>query len=265
MSRYYKILAKARRAGDLFDEQKAQPSPASPESQPQVADSSATPLDAHDQAPRTPWQQLFAEAAGNPGLAQATRLGLFSFDGQSLAAIALSAAQWMARQSEDPVLLAEADWSRSSGVAGMLQLDRRGLGNAINDAGAHLDSLIQEGPLPNLAVLGSGAVPKTQAPRLAEKIGGVLNSLRRRYPHVLLVMPPPDGPDWPGFESTGLVDASLLVVRPRSANRKRIEQGIGRLRASGFPVVGCLLDDGARTPVSMRLSHLAQPQAGADL
>jgi|GEM_PF-5458438 len=270
MARYYEMLAKARRTGDLFDDSGASLASDAAERQAGAAAfEAATPGEPHDAAPapRVRWQRQLSEAAGRPELLQAARLGLCSFDEHSLSSIAVATAQWMARHSADPVLLVEADWSRSSGVAGLLQLDRRGLGNAINDSGARMDSLLQEGPAPNLTILGSGAVPKAQAPRLAEKINGVISSLRRRYPNVLLVMPPADGADWPGFDQADVVDAGLLAVRPRSANRRRIELGVRQLRSAGFPLAGVLLDDGARAPVSLRLGHLAQPasSAGAEL
>jgi MinD-like ATPase involved in chromosome partitioning or flagellar assembly len=191
--------------------------------------------------------------------ASASRLGLFGFEDRNLSSIAVAGAEWMARHSQEPVLLVEADWRRSSGVAGLLQLGRRGLGEALNDPDARMESLIQEGVRPNLAVLASGAAPSAKGSRLAEKIGTLLTTLRRRYPAVFLVMPPTFSPDWSSYAAAGLADVGLLAIRPQSTSRRRAELGMSSIRQTGFPVAACLLDIGASAQNSLRLSQIAQP------
>lgn len=273
MSRDYKILEKARRTGDLFDaggDESAAVSPLETESLGEAGDEPTRFEDvvAEDESPqeavdpnRASWQRILSEQSGKQVAASASRLGIFGFEDRNLSSIAVAGAQWMARHSTEPVLLVEADWRRSSGVAGVLQLDRRGLGEALNDPDVRMGSLIQENVCPNLAVLGAGASPFAKGPRLAEKIGSLLSTLRRRFPAVFLVMPPTVSPDWSNYASAGLADVGLLAIRPQTLSRRRTELGMGRVRQTGFPVAACLLDIGAGAQVAFRLNQLSQSAA----
>lgn len=279
MSRYYKILEKARRSGELFNESDGGAQEPVVNADAPLADAGEAPVSfadiaedgdsslAGDEEQRVDWRQILAEETGSVEPLTASRLCLFGFDDRSLAPVAVAAGQWMARHSETPVLLVEADWRRSSGVAGVLQLRRRGLGDMLNDPDARIESLIYENAVPNLAVLASGSTPSAQGARLAQKVAGVLSGLRRRFPTVLLVLPSTSTRAWKHYAEAGLADAGLLVVRPQSANRRRAQRGMKLVSKHGVQVVGCLLDIARGEQASLRLSQLApsQPSEPAEL
>jgi hypothetical protein len=247
MSRYYKILEKARRAGDLFGLPTA-------ESEPSVLEPEAQPV-------RVPWRQVLAELTCKPETAQASRLGLFGFEDRSLSMAGVALAQWMAAHADEPTLLVEASWRHSAGLASLLRVDRRGLGEALAGADPETESLIDLESVPNVAVMVAGRLPKADGAGLAGRIASLLRGLRRRFPNVLLLMPPADSPDWLSFAEAGLVDAGLAVVRPGSTGRLLVETGMERVRRTGFPLAGCLLDTGLGADVALRLSHPAAQRA----
>lgn len=272
MSRYYRILEKARRAGEIFDTGDGDGDAPRPLVDGDAADSSSHDLVSDVEPAKTkpepklqPWQQALADVVENPELSSISRLGLFALDAPGLSPLAVAVAEWMAKRAAGPVLLVEAYWRRSAGVAGLLHLDRRGLGEALNEPDGRLDLLIQQAGSPNLSVLGCGEAPRVSGARMGGKVATLLSSLRRRYAHVLVVMPPPENPGWSALVEAGAVEAGLLAIRPQSANRRRTELAAKTLQESSLLVAGCLVDNGAGAQVAQRLSHASSTPVSAPI
>ncbi|MBI1357972.1 MAG: hypothetical protein GC160_26845 [Acidobacteria bacterium] len=266
MAKYYKLLEKANAAGDLFDplagEERLAPDPLLDGTPSQDEAIPAEP--SADVPSESGWQQALVTATGKPELAGISRLGLASLQGRPLAAVAASTAQWMARHAGGPILLVEANWG-TSGLSRLLQLSRRGLGEILADPDARVESLIHDAAFPGVAILAAGTPPSSRIKRerCAERVGSLLRALERRYAGILAILPGANDPLWEPFARAGVVQAGLLVTDPPSTLRHDVERAMQRVRSSGFPLAGCLLESGFESRAAVRLNHLAQRMSGS--
>jgi capsular exopolysaccharide synthesis family protein len=143
------------------------------------------------------------------------------------------------------VVLVDADL-RLSSLHRMFKLDnRRGLSNLLVDpvaSPAELLPYLQQTPLPTLRVLTAGVMPPNPTELLQSENMATLLAMLAELADVVLIDSPPVLAVADAMTIAPNVQGILFIIESGSIRLGRLNEALGRLRRSGTPILGVILN-----------------------
>lgn len=121
--------------------------------------------------------------------------------------------------------------------------------------GTTLDQAIQKNVAPNFDVLTTGGRTKNPTQLLnSEEFRSILHELRLRYDRIVIDTPP-IGAVSDALNILPVADAVVYVIRYNTVHRKVAETCLSKLRESGTPIIGAILNNITLRGVSHHYQH----------